>query len=509
MNARSGYSVGNAVQQAVQGVNAHAQECFAQMNELDEESKGLVERRGQALLELAEHYLPAIDEQSVAGTFQEVRSQLMEVLSRKQRHERELQKTLAADAKERARLEQELDRITAALNEKVARREELEKEVAKRLESDPEFQRLSKEALIAEKELNRNEERVADIQQEAKEKLPSYEKSSLFQYLHKRGYGTPGYNKSGMTERLDKWVAGMIDFHRARRSYEFLRVTPELMANEVSRRRDQFNSLMELVEACEDRHGDAVGLTEVMREGQQLGVDRDKLVAEMGKHQDTIEKHRQEVLILESTQNQYYEQAVTRMKAFLAGLEVWRLEHASRSTPEPQDDQIVAELKWLDEELAERKQQHAELVTEQGTWKTRATQLQDIWLRFRRADFDAGRSLFHPDFNIEGHLERFVRGQISPDDLWSAIRGAQEFAPPWYQDSDHGDSDQRQGRGRGGIEKDLSHVLLRVLTEIAGHALRNVAERGMERRAKVRKMFRKESGRPEFRSGGFTKGRGF
>jgi hypothetical protein len=503
MNARSGYSVGNALQQAVQVLHGRMQECLNAMTELDQAAAELGERRAKAFLELAEHYLPAIDQQSIAGTFQEVRSDLKEVLLRKQRHQRELQTTLEADAADAVRIEQDLDRITKILNEKVARREELEKVVAERLAVDAEFQRLSKEALVAERELNRNEQSVTKIQQEASEKLPSYEKSKLFQYLHKRGYGTAGYSKKGFTKRLDGWVAGMIDYHRARRGYDFLRVTPELMAQEVGRRRDQFNALMELVEACEDRHSDEVGLTAVMREGQELGQARDNLVAEVGKQQDRAEKHRQELMALESSRNEYYEQALSRMKEFLAGLEEWRLQHASRATPDPQDDQIVAEVVWIGEELSKTKEQGAELTGEQQTWKRRATELQDIWQRFRRADYDSGRSVFHPDFQIEGYLENFVRGQLSRDDLWSAIRSAQQFAPPWYED-------QNQGGNRGrGVETDFSYVLLRVLTEIAGAALRHAAERGMERRGPIRQQNRVEAGRPKFRPRGFTSGRGF
>ncbi|MDZ4656539.1 MAG: hypothetical protein SH868_03055 [Bythopirellula sp.] len=501
MNARSGYSVGQALQESVQGVNVHLQECLAKMTQLDSSASELVERRGKAFLELAEHYLPAIDQQSVAGTFHEVRSDLMDVLSRKLRHERELKKTLEADAKEKARLDQELERVTKELNEKVITREELEVLVAKRLEGDAEFQRLSREALVAEKELERNEQRVTDIQRDAAEKLPSYEKSQLFQYLHKRGYGTSGYKKEGLTKRLDGWVAKLIDFQRARRGYEFLRVTPELMAHEVARRRDQFNGLMELVEACEDRHGDALGLTAVMREGQELGVARDKLLADIVKQRDLTFEHHQEAKQLEYARNAYYEQAIDRMKAFLAGLEAWRLEHASRSTPETEDDQIVAELTWLGNELEKTKKQSVDLVADREIWKARAVGIQDIWQRFRRADYDSGRSMFHPDFEIEGYLENFVRGQLSRDDLWSAIRSAQQFAPPWHEDPG-------QGRGRG-IETDFSYVLLRVLTEIAGQALRHVAERGMERRGPIRQQQRAEAGRPKFRNRGFTSGRGF
>ena len=502
MNARSGYSVGNALQQSVHVLQSRVEECLSSQADLDRSAREIIERRGEAFVELARHYLPAVDQQTVANTFQEVRSQLMEVLVRKQRHERELQEMLRSDEAEESRLEKELEQTTQQLNEKVAQREKLEKEVARRLESDTEFQRLSKEALTAEKELNRNEDRVAEIKQEAARKLPSYEKSSLFQYLHKRGFGTSGYTKSGLTKRLDHWVAKLINYSKAKRGYEFLRVTPELMAQEVGRRRDQFNALMELVEACEDRHADEVGLTAVMRQGQELGQARDQLVTAIGKHQDLFDKHRKELLTLENSRGEYYEQAVERMKEFLGGLEKWRLEHTSRSTPDPTDDQIVAELNWLGDELDKIKRQSADLVAEQNMWKGRTSELQDIWQRFRRADYDSSRSMFHPDFDIEAHLEHFIRGQLSRDDLWSSIKSAQQFAPPWYQDQDY-------GHGNRGVGTDFSYVLLRVLTEIAGQALRHAAERGMQRRSPIRQQQRSDSGRPIFKDGGFTRGRGF
>lgn len=500
-NARSGRSVGHALQQAVAGVNNHLAECQAAMSRFDRAMGELIEQRGQSLLRLAEHYLPNIDSQTIAGTFAEVRHQLVDILNRKQRHEREIERTLQADVAEELRLEQELDEITARLNEKVARREELEKIVAQRLEGDLEFQRLSKEALSAEQELNRNEQRVTEIKTEAAEKLPSYEKNRLFKYLHERAYGTAEYKKTGMTEKLDRWVAKMIDYPRARRSYDFLRVTPELVTQEVTRRRDQFNGLMEQVEAIEDRYADEVGLTAVMREGQEIGNRRDRIVAAIANQQSLTDKHRQELGVLESSQNEYYQEAVSRMKEFLSNLEDWRLENASRSTPEPEDDEIVAEIVRQGKELNDNKQEASQLTKEQQVWRERSGDLQSVLQEFHRGDFDSSRSLFPGNFSIETYLEEFVRGQMDRDQLWSAIRSAQEFAPPWYEEPPMQKDRSTQG--------DFSYVLMRVLLDIAGQALENAAYRGMQRRGPTRQRQRLEKGRPTFNNRGFTDGRGF
>ena len=496
IDARSGRSVGHAIQQAVAGVDQQLQKTMSAMSEFDRSMSQLVEQRGQSMLRLAEHYLPNIDQQTIAGTFSDVRSELVEILRRKQGHERQIEKTLQEDRAEESRLQEELDEVTARLNEKVQRREELEEVVAERLKNDEEFQRLSKEALAAEQELHRNENRVTEIKAEASEKLPSFEQNNLFKYLHDRAYGTEEYKKKGLTKTLDRWVAKMINYPRARRSYDFLRVTPELVAQEVTRRRDQFNGLMEQVEAIEDRHADEVGLTTVMREGQEIGERRDRALEAIETQQSLTDKHRKELVNLESSQNEYYQQAVTRMKSFLANLEDWRLENASRSTPEREDDEIVAEIVHLSEELNRHKQDASEITREQQAWREKSADLQNILQKFHREDYDSRRSLFQSDFPIESYLEEFIRGRMSREDLWSAIRSSQEFAPPWYDEPN-------MGRTRS-YEGDFSYVLMRVLLEVAGQAMRNAAYRGMERRGPIREQQRSRRGQPRFNPwGGF------
>ena len=125
------------------------------------------------------------------------------------------------------------------------------------------------------------------------------------------------------------------------------------MAAEVVRRREQFNVLMEQVEAIEDEISDEVGLTKVLEEGQELGAHRDGLVEELALLEQRFTSHHQELQTLEGTQNEFYEQGVGQMKAFLAEMKHSWLEHQARSTPERQDDELVAEIGWLNEQLDE------------------------------------------------------------------------------------------------------------------------------------------------------------
>lgn len=500
-DVQAGSRVGKSLDRSIGRLRRQIDQHLKGMKRIDDQLEELVGRRTAALADLSKHYLPDISPETVRGTFDGLRAELLEVLQRKQRREQELHQEIDTVESNIDRDEASLDQVTESLNEKVAEREQLEELLAERLHASEEFRELSKRALEAELELERNEQRVAEAKQEADEKLPAYEKSRLFKYLNERGYGTAEYEKEGLTRVLDKWVAKMIDYRRARRSYNFLRVTPELMAKEVERRREQFNVLMEQVEAIEDRNSDEIGLTAVMREGQELGSQRDALTDKIAHQQDNLMVLQEERLQLQQPQNQYYDQALTKMKSFLSRMDPARLERRSRLTPEPDDDTIVAEVLWLNERLNETERQGEVESRRREHWDEKLSGLQRVQQRFREEEFDSRRSLFDPRFDVEDHVERYLDGHIGVEGLWSAIRKSQEFAPAWHE--------QRGGGFDDFINSEMSYVLFRVLTDVAGQALRHAAQRGMQRRGPIRSKQRRKSGRPKLPRRGFTKGRGF
>ncbi len=499
---QSGADVGRVLQRGVDAVRRQLDQHVAGVQQLDQQVNDLVARRGGALLDLARHYLPDISRDTIQRTFVEVRDDLLEVLARKQKREREVHDLVAAAERQVEHQEVELGRVTEELNAKVAEREKLEQVVSERLYGSDEFKALSEQALAAETELERNEDRVADVVAQAEKKLPSYDRSRLFKYLYDAGYGTPQYQGEGLTRRIDGWVAKMIGFASARRGYDFLRVTPELMREEVTRRRERFNELMQQVEAIEDRVSDEVGLTAVMRAGQELGAARDGLVGAAAKAQDGLLKRQQELMALTGSQNEFYQQGLARMQNFLANLPPSRLAAESRSTPERDDDAIVAEVTYLSGQLAEADRHSESLAREQHAWDERHGGLQTVLQRFRQAEFDSRRSLFQADVDFERLISLYLEGQLAANDLWNMLQRTQQFAPEWHE---------RQGGGIGGvrIDGDVSQVLLHVLTEVAGAAMRHAASRGMDRRAPIRSQRRQSSGRPPFPNRGFTSGRGF
>ena len=514
------YIAGSDVLQVLEHALTHARgrgnELQNSLSQLDQVTQEAVARRGKALLDLARHYLPEMSAQAVERTFNEVRRDLEELLLRQQRRQRELQTEWDAALDQRQQMESQLEQITAELNALVTRREALQTQLADQLLADPAFQQLSQQVLSAEQALKRNEGRVAESKQEANEKLPAYERSSLFQYLHERKYGTPEYASGGLTKRLDGWIARMIDFPRARQSYNFLRITPELMAAEVERRRSEFTGLMEQIETIEDERSEKIGLTDVLSQGVECGKRRDELLTKIQFEQERRDRLELELQAIENDSNEFYSQGIDRLQSFLGNMEESALEAKTRQTAERADDEIFAEITWLNKQLQAARENSQQLFQERAAWEEKLGGLDYIVRRFHLSEYDSQRSMFPASYDPRPHVDSYLRGEVNREGLWQALSELQRFAPTWVQEryeehyggrkrgSDANDSDDNL------FDSDISMVLVRVLGEIAGAALRGAVHRGMERRSPIRQKNRKTRGQPPFpRGGSFTNGRGF
>ena len=189
------------------------------------------------------------------------------------------------------------------------------------------------------------------------------------------------------------------------------------------------------------------------------------------------------------------------MKAFLEKLPEARLERHSQSTPQRDDDALVAEVSQIGDRLDAAEGRGAELGQARVAWDERFNGLQELLQRFRQAEFDSQRSMFPLQLDAGDLVEQLIAGRMSTQQVWSTLQSSQRFAPAWHE---------QQGPQFGGATAgDVSMVLLKVLAEVAGAAMEHSAGRGMERRGPVRRQTRQATGRPQFPNRGFTNGRGF
>lgn len=486
---------------------------------VDQQMGQLVSKRSDEFLELARHYLPDLSMETVERSFSGVRQELSELLQRKQQRERELTDDIEKTETAIANDSKETDRVTDELNEKVKLRDELQEEVANRLKKMPEYEKLVKEAAMAEQQLTANEQRLEQVNQEAAEKLPSYDDSRLFRYLYDRDFGTGDYASKGFTRRMDRWLARYIGFQKARKSYQFLQVTPKLMAAELERRRHQFNQLMSQVEAIEAQVEKEVGLPEVVAEGERLGDLRDDLVVRIDDHNNKLEKLFVELDEIRDSSGKYYGEALTRMKESLEQTEEFVLKRQAKKTAERQDDRIVENIVGLNELIEDVEPEIGKLIRRRTTMTKKQAGFDELVRRFRSSNFDSYRSVFRDDLDLDQIVERYIDDKLDARAVWRIIRKNQRFEESWAQ---------RQHQNAGDVlGSPTAQVIMHTMLDLAGAALRNSARRSVHRRSsggiffpgssrrssRRRSSSRRSNSRrrssPRRRKGGFTTGDGF
>lgn len=442
---------------------------------LDSRMNDLITERGAALLELARHYLPTISRDAVESSFAEIRDDLRAILERKDRRSTELTGRLerlrgAADA---AQLKQQGS--AAAANEAAVARDAAQAELAKRLTENVEFQDLSKRALAAEAELARDEERVEQIKREAKEKLPAYDRSTLFRYLYERRFGTPDYTGRGLARRLDRWVARLIDYGRAGRSYNFLQVTPQLMEAETARRREEFHRTMDRIEAIEKRAAEDVGLAARIRQATEAAADQERLTGLLAGDRERVQSAEQELSNLDQQQGQFYEEALSRFRTFLAKTETGVLESRARETAERIDDEIVTRIRILTDEINELEPRVRQLLQDGQAATKRSEGMDFIVRRFEQGNFHESRSFFEEGFDVRPLIQQYRAGAFDKDAFWTMLKRAQERIPT--------ELEQRAAKAATDLmNSPMTGALVEAMVTVAGAALSQSVGRSVDRR---------------------------
>lgn len=394
----------------------------------DQQRQNLDDHRDEALVNLAEHYLPELTREAIRNTWIEVRSKVSQILLRKEDHCNRMKTTLAEWNDKRFLQNERLTQVTADMDVAINEQEELSQEVEEQLKQDPEFVRLSESAVKAESALERAEANLNEIEQDSARKIPAYEKSTMFTYLRDRKFGTAEYKKRGLTRRMDRWLAKFIDYKKAKQGYEFLKRTPDRMRQIIAEDRASFDTVMDELERRNMEVARRVGLTAKVDEVAELQARRKEVLVELDDVQSHLDDLQTELTDLEDPRGAYYREAIEVFRETLSQCSTRDLERRARATVEITDDQIVARLNGVELELAqiddfERNRQH-ELVQMQGYLAALGGMIQ----RFRASEFDSARSQFVGTFDV---LEAIHRGKSEYDveELWQRIRGAQRWGP--------------------------------------------------------------------------------
>ena len=389
----------------------------------------LAEDRGEAMVSLAQHYLPELTQDAIRKTWSEVQTAVWDVLKRKEQHSQRLAGTLEQLSANRGAAETDLKSISSSLDAATEAQGEIANLVSQELSADKGFAELSDRAAEAEAALQRAEANLNEIEQDANRKLPAYENSALFMYLQKRGFLTPEYSHRGITRSTDQWLARYIGYREARQGYDFLKSTPKHMQELIAEDRASLNTVLDELEKQRDSVAAKHELPAAIQKTTELTNQRQATLAELEKIETDAKSVQSERTETENTRGPYYHEAITQFRDMLAAADPGALASRARATPEVEDDQIVAKLQGVKQEIdvlgtqVHQRQQRIEQLT------SHLQAIGSLISRFRSAGFDSARAQFNGSDDVTEELRTARDGNGSYEDVWQRLRRSHRSAP--------------------------------------------------------------------------------
>ncbi len=389
----------------------------------------LSEHRGEAMVSLAKYYLPELTPEAIRKTWAEVQQAISAVLMRKNEHSSRLAAALAQLNANRTATEQRLKSVSADLDAASESQGEIFNTVSQELSADKAFAELSDRAGQAEAALQRGEANLAEIEQDVLRKLPAYENSSLFMYLSNRGFLTPQYEHRGITRSVDQWLGRYIGYRDARQGYDFLKTTPVHMKEVIAEDRAALNTVLDELEKQRDVVASRHGLPAAIKKTTDLTGKRQKILAELDKIEVDSKAIQSERTEIEDSRGPYYHEAIQKFRDMLASVDPRTLASRARSTPEVEDDQIVARLQGVDEEIEQLGEQVRQ---RQRRIEQLTSHLQSISMlisRYRAAGFDSARAQFSGTEDMVEELRAVRAGHGDYEDVWQRLRRSHRWGP--------------------------------------------------------------------------------
>jgi len=448
----SGRTIHGKIKEKLEGVEAQHKDLSSRLFTTEDGIERLTARREECYGTLAEFYLPELEAAAVKATLAEVREEVERVFRAKQERRQALERLMNRNRDRNSQLEAEIEKLGGQIGEKDREREAVVKAVTEELSHDEKYTVLDSEAKKAEGRLQQNRQRVAQIEEEAKQKLPEFERNKIFRYLLGIGYGTAQYHGGGLRGRLDSWVAEKVNFGKNKECYDFLRSMPELMKQEVERRQSDLDGIVKKMKKIEAEAAKRQALPEIQIQIRQLSDKKQELAASDRKQDEQYAEYVAERERIDGEKDPYHIQAVQNIKKYFKGQKITELRARARQTESEKDDRTVDEIESIDTNIRTKKDEAKRIRYERDEMASRLDALKRLEGRFVSKDYEGSYSYFPDDFDVGRLLTAFMLGRMSVDEIGREVDSAQFTRTPTYHSSggySSSDSDS-SGGGFGG-----------------------------------------------------------
>jgi hypothetical protein len=496
----AGTEVLHRLQLALEDAERRVQRAHAEHDTLGRQLKDALTRRSERFQDLARAQLPALAPPHLAELCETARARVMAVYERHALARDQVDQQLAGMAQIIATAEATWRGTQTQVDELTQQRTQIEQQIAQRLADDPEFRSASEAALAAEQELQRNEERFHELQQESQAKLPAFERSSLFQYLYRRGYRQSAIVGRTLTGQLDRWVAGLIDYPKAVRSYEFLRLTPPRMQQELQLRQRRFDEMMDAVEAARDKAADEAGLRPLVDRLTKLEAETQQQHAQWQQLHQQQQALREESQLMAAGLGRFHTEALNQLKDILSQTQSEVLEQTARRTSTVADDRLVAEIVGLTEDLNRMQPRVLANDQQQQAAETSREEIASTIRRFKSNEWAIPAASFQASLNVDELVAGLLSGQVDRNQASQRLQRSVRIEPSAWERTAETTIQV--------LTSPQSRVLADALVQVAGTVLQASVSRSMERRTGSHADWGSTFGGSSGRSGSSSSGGG-
>lgn len=289
---------------------------------------------------------------------------------------------------------------------------------------DPEFQRLSAAAEEAERIAQHAEQKAGFAVRDFEEKGAPYRADPLFAYLWDRGYGTGRYRAFPLVRMIDDWVARLIEFEPARRSYALLSALPGHMRSHAERMRASADAA---VRAMVERRRVLAGLPE--------GEDRPSTAA-LDQAEDAVEAAQAALAAAEARrsalaagEDPVSQEAIRALEAAIGARSLRMLREEAARTPTREDDAIVARLEIAAVERARVERALADAQAAAEDARRRLAEMQALRQEMRSRGVERSDWGFASGALVGALLSEVLRGALSRDGFWDRMERQRRPGP--------------------------------------------------------------------------------
>ncbi len=290
------------------------------------------------------------------------------------------------------------------------------READRKAAEDADFQRLSKAAEDAERIAQHAEQKSGFAARDFEEKGRPYRADPLFAYLWDRGWGTGRYRAFPLVRMIDGWVARLIEFEPARRSYALLSDLPGHMTAHAARMRADADAA---VKALVERRRALAGLSPGSAPADNGALE---------KAEDAVEAARAALAAAEAKRSALAagddpasQQAIRALEAALEARSLRTLREEAYRTPSKDDDAIVARLEVAAAERARLERTLADAQAQAQAARRRLDELQALRHDMRSRGVEGSDWRFASGALIGALISEVLRGALSRDGFWDRM----------------------------------------------------------------------------------------